>query len=188
MSELFVVKTIEIKAPIAKVWDVLTRREQTGKWASEFTGGAPFYIESEWKLGSPVLWKDQNGTVIVEGTVTALEQHTLLRFTVFDVRGEKPPVTEEDGITYRLREQDGKTTLQVLQGDFSTMADAEKYHRMSEEIWERVLPKVKALAEPLSVHLSPSPPRGRPQGYAPTIHDKSACLPLSSLDPLINLM
>ena len=147
MSKLFVDKSININAPIARVWDVLTRREKTGEWASEFTGGAPFYIESDWKLGSPVLWKDQNGAVIVEGTVTALEPYTLLRFTVFDVRGEKPPVTEEDGITYRLSEQSGKTTLQVRQGDFSGMADAEKFHRMSEEIWERVLPKVKALAE-----------------------------------------
>ncbi len=147
MSKLFVDKTIEINAPIAEVWDVLTRREMNGKWASEFTGGAPFYIESEWKLGSPVLWKDQSGTVIVEGTVTALEPHTLLRFTVFDVRGEKPPVAEEDGITYRLREENGKTTLRVMQGNFSAMVDGEKYHRMSEEIWERVLPKVKALAE-----------------------------------------
>jgi len=147
MSKLFVEKTIELNAPIANVWVVLTGREKTGEWASEFTGGAPFYIESEWKLGSPVLWKDQNDNVIVEGKVTAFEPHTLLRFTVFDVRGEKPAVTEEDGITYMLSERDGITTLQVRQGDFSGMADAEKFHRMSEEIWERVLPKVKALAE-----------------------------------------
>jgi uncharacterized protein YndB with AHSA1/START domain len=150
MTKLFVDKTIDINAPSANVWDVLTRREKTGEWASEFTGGAPFYIESEWKLGSPVLWKDQNGTVIVEGTVTALDPYTLLRFTVVDVRGDKPPVTDEDGITYRLSERNGKTTLQVRQGDFSGMPDAEKFHRMSEEIWERVLPKVKALAEQVS--------------------------------------
>jgi len=147
MSKLFVDKTIEISAPIAQVWDVLTRREMTGKWASEFTGGAPFYIESEWKLGSPVLWKDQNGNVVVEGTVTALEPYRLLRFTVFDVRSEKPVVTEEDGITYRLSEEGGKTMLQVRQGDFSGMDEGEKFHRMSEEVWERVLPEVKALAE-----------------------------------------
>jgi uncharacterized protein YndB with AHSA1/START domain len=147
MAKLFVNKTIEIDAPIVHVWDVLTIREMTGKWASEFTGGAPFYIESEWKMGSPVLWKDQNGAVIVEGTVTALELYTLLRFTVFDVRSEKPAVTDEDGITYRLSEQGGNTTLQVRQGDFSGMVEGEKFHRMSEEVWERVLPKVKELAE-----------------------------------------
>ena len=147
MPKLFVEKTIEINAPASKVWDVLTRREQTSKWAPEFAGGAQFYIESEWTLGSPVLWKDQNGNVIVEGNVTALEPHIFLRFTVFDVRGEKPLVTEEDGITYKLTEQTGKTTLRLVQGDFSVMAEGEKYHRLSAEVWDRVLPKVKALAE-----------------------------------------
>jgi uncharacterized protein YndB with AHSA1/START domain len=51
--------------------------------------------------------------VIVEGNVTALEPNKLLRFTVFDVRGERPPVTEEDGITYELKERNGKTTLRI---------------------------------------------------------------------------
>ncbi len=147
MPKLFVEKTIEINAPASKVWDVLTRREQTGEWAPEFSGGAQFHIDSDWNLGSPVLWKGQDGNVIVEGEVTALEPNTFLRFTVFDVRWEKPPVTEEDGITYELTEQSGKTTLRLLQGDFSVMAEGEKYHRLSAEVWDRVLPKIKALAE-----------------------------------------
>jgi uncharacterized protein YndB with AHSA1/START domain len=130
-----------------KVWDVLTRREHTGEWAPEFSGGAQFHIDSDWNLGSPVLWKGQDGNVIVEGEVTALEPNTFLRFTVFDVRGEKPPVTEEDGITYELTEQSGKTTLRLLQGDFSVMAEGEKYHLLSAEVWDRVLPKAKELAE-----------------------------------------
>ena len=147
MPKLFVDKIIEINAPASNVWDVLTRREQTATWAPEFAGGAEFHIESEWKLGSPVLWKDRDGNVIVEGEVTALEPHTFLRFTVFDVRGEKPPVTEEDGITYELTEHGGKTTLRLLQGDFSMMTEGEKYQRLSAEVWDRVLPKIKALAE-----------------------------------------
>ncbi len=147
MPKLFVEKTIEINAPASKVWDVLTRREQTSEWAPEFSGGAQFHIDSDWNLGSPVLWKGQDGNVIVEGEVTALEPNTFLRFTVFDVRWEKPPVTEEDGITYELTEQSGKTTLRLLQGDFSVMAEGEKYHRLSAEVWDRVLPKVKELAE-----------------------------------------
>src|SRR5205823_12305406 len=134
-------KTIEINAPASKVWDVLTRREYTGEWAPEFAGGAQFHIESEWKLGSPVLWKGQDGNVIVEGKVTALEPKTFLRFTVFDVRGEKPPVTPEDGITYELTEQNGKTTLRISQGDFSVLAEGEKYRDLSAGVWERVLPK-----------------------------------------------
>jgi uncharacterized protein YndB with AHSA1/START domain len=147
MPKLFVEKTIEINAPASKVWDVLTSPEHTREWAPEFSGGAAFHIESDWKLGSPVLWKGQDGNVIVEGKVTALEPNTFLRFTVFDVRGEKPPVTEEDGITYELTEHAGKTTFRLFQGDFSVMAEGEKYHHLSAEVWDRVLPKVKVLAE-----------------------------------------
>jgi hypothetical protein len=85
--------------------------------------------------------------VIVQGNATALEPEKFLRFTVFDVRVEKPPVTEEDGITYELTKQDGKTLLKIPQGDFSTMAEGEKYRDMSAVIWDRVLLKVKGLAE-----------------------------------------
>lgn len=147
MSKLFVDKSIEINAPVAKVWEVLREREYNAKWAPEFSGGSPFHIESDWKVGSPVLWKDAEDKTIVEGNVTALEPEKLLRFTVFDIRSERPPVTKEDGITYQFLEKNGKTTLQVLQGDFSVMPDGEKYRDISAEVWDRVLPKVKELAE-----------------------------------------
>jgi len=147
MPKLFVEKTIEINAPASKVWDVLTSPEYISEWAPEFAGSAEFPIESDWKPSSRVLWKDQDSNVIVEGNVTAVEPNSFLRFTVFDVREEKPPVTEEDSIPYKLTEHGGKTTFRLLQGDFSVMTEGEKYHRLSEEVWDRVLPKVKALAE-----------------------------------------
>jgi uncharacterized protein YndB with AHSA1/START domain len=147
MEKLFVEKTIEINASASKVWNALTRREYTDQWALEFSGGSEFHIVSDWKLGSPVFWTAQDGSVIVQGNVTALEPQKILRFTVFDVRAEKPPVTDEDGITYELTEQNGKTLLRLSQGDFSAMAEGEKYRNLSAEIWDRVLPKVKELAE-----------------------------------------
>ncbi|MDR6125053.1 uncharacterized protein YndB with AHSA1/START domain [Bacillus sp. SLBN-46] len=149
MSKLFVDKTIEITAPAAKVWEVLTIRDKNAEWAKEFSSGGPeFHLESTWELGSPVLWKGQDGTVIVEGNITAVESNKLLRFTVFDVRSpERPAVTEEDGITFRLVEKNGKTTLHILQGDFSVMTDGEKYRDLSADIWDKVLPKVKEMAE-----------------------------------------
>jgi uncharacterized protein YndB with AHSA1/START domain len=147
MSKLFVDQSIEINAPVAKVWETLTSREYTAQWASEFNGGSPLQIESDWKLGNPVFWKDQHGKTIVEGNVTALDPGKLLRFTVFDVRSERTSVTEEDGITYQLLEKDNKTTLHVLQGDFSAMPQGEQFRDMSAEIWGHVLPKIKGLAE-----------------------------------------
>jgi uncharacterized protein YndB with AHSA1/START domain len=147
MSKLFVDKSIEINSPASKVWEVLTDPDYTAEWTPEFNGGEPFHIESDWKPGSPVFWKDQNGKTVVEGNVTALQPRSLLRFTVFDVRSQKPPVTEEDGITYRLSEENGKTILHVLQGDFSAMPEGERFRDMSAEIWDHVLLGVKGLAE-----------------------------------------
>jgi uncharacterized protein YndB with AHSA1/START domain len=149
MTKLFVDKTIEINAPASKVWEAITNSENNRQWAVEFSSGGPeFHLESTWELGSPVLWKGQDGEVIVEGNVTALEQYKLLRFTVFDVRSpERPQVTEEDGITFTLAENNGKTTLHILQGDFAAMTDGIIYRDASAEIWDKVLPKIKELAE-----------------------------------------
>ena len=149
MNKLFVDKTIEINAPAFKVWNAITKSENTKEWAVEFSSGGPqFSIESTWEIGSPVHWKGQDGTVIVEGNVTAAKKNKILRFTVFDVRSPKrPPVTDEDGITFQLNEANGRTALHILQGDFSVMTDGEKYRDLSAEIWDKVLPKVKELSE-----------------------------------------
>jgi len=153
LAKLFVDMSIEIHAPASRVWDALTRPEHTDHWAPEFSaGGSAFHIESDWGLGSPVLWKDPAGKLVVEGTVTALDHHKLLRFTVFDVRAERAATTPEDGITFKLTERSGTTRLWVSQGDFSVLADGEKYRDLSARVWDRILIKVKNLAEmPLSV-------------------------------------
>ncbi len=84
----------------------------------------------------------------MEGNVTRLEPEKLLRFTVFDARSsERPAATEEDGITFELLPHAVQTLPHVTQGDFSAMTDGEKYRQMSEEVWDRVLPRIKRLAE-----------------------------------------
>jgi uncharacterized protein YndB with AHSA1/START domain len=148
MSKLFVDLSIEINAPASRVWDALTRRQYTDQWAPEFSSGGPrFHVESDWNLDSPVLWKDPRGNVVVEGKVTARDLHKLLRFSVFDIRGERPNAAPEDGITYKLTERNGRTRLWVSQGDFSSMSKGEKYRNLSAQIWDRVLITVKRLAE-----------------------------------------
>lgn len=148
MRELFVEKSIDVNAPASKVWDVLTKPKYTDKWALEFSNvGTEFHVESDWKLGSPVLWKNKDGSVFVEGNVTAVEPDRLLRYTVSDVRHEKALVSDDNGITCDLAEHGGTTTLRIVQGDFSAMDDGEKYCRMSADTWDRVLPIVKELAE-----------------------------------------
>jgi uncharacterized protein YndB with AHSA1/START domain len=146
--KLFVDRSIEIHASAQRVWDILTSPAQNADWASEFSGGGPaLHIESDWALGSPVLWKDRKGRVVVEGSVTDCVPHALLRYTVFDVEGARPAVGPDDGITYKLTEREGMTVLWVSQGDFSTMPEGAKYRDLSEAIWDRALMRIKHLAE-----------------------------------------
>src|SRR5262245_26502240 len=115
---LFVRQSVEIQAPASKVWQVLTQPELNQQWVSELFG-QPAEMVSDWHSGSPVEWKVlADGKPYVEGNVTAIEPNWLLRFTVFDVRSERPAVSDEDGITFTLEEQAGKTLLSVRQGDF----------------------------------------------------------------------
>lgn len=146
MAKLFVTKSIEIKAAPSKVWQVLTDTSLTAGWVPEF--GIKGSLHSDWSMGGTVRWKDLDGRTFVEGTVTGLQLHRFLRYTVFDMGSlERPPVSEEDGITFRLSEERGRTKLDLTQGDFSAMTDGQKYHQMSSEVWDRVLPKIKELSE-----------------------------------------
>jgi uncharacterized protein YndB with AHSA1/START domain len=148
LTKLFVDMSIEIHAPASRVWEALTRPQYTEHWAPEFsTGGPPFHIESDWKIDSPVVWKDPSGKTVVEGMVTAVDHLKLLRFTVFDTRAKRPSTTPEDGITFKLTERGATTRLWVSQGDFSALTDGEKYRDLSARVWDRVLLKVKNLAE-----------------------------------------
>jgi len=148
MTKLFAEKSIEIHAPARRVWDVLTSADLTAEWAFEFVAGEPgLRIESEWMVGSPVRWKDRKGHVVVEGVVTTAEPHALLRFTAFDVPAQGPPASAEEGITCKLTEREGKTVLWISQGDFSNIPQGTRYRDLSEDIWERVLARIKRLAE-----------------------------------------
>jgi uncharacterized protein YndB with AHSA1/START domain len=145
MDKLFIDKTVEIDAPAAKVWAVLTEREYTDQWVAEFSPG--MHLISDWQLGSQVFWNDPSGKTVVEGNVTKVEPGKSLRFTVFDVELGRTPVTEEDGMTFELMEKDGKTTLHLLHGDFAILAEAQKYYDMTLEAWNNILPKIKELSE-----------------------------------------
>jgi uncharacterized protein YndB with AHSA1/START domain len=148
LPKLFVDKSIEIGATASRVWDVLTLERNTEEWASEFAvDGPPLRLISDWTLGSSVVWTDPKGRAVVEGIVTAVEQPRQLRFTVFAAGTDQASVTSENAISYTLTERSGRTTLWVSHGDFSSARDAERYHHLTNQIWDRALPKIRSLAE-----------------------------------------
>jgi len=150
MKKLYVESSIEIEASPSRVWDILTKPEWTAKWAVEFGANGP--IDSSWALGSPVLWRNSKGDVYVRGNVTAVIPNTLLRFTVCDVFSPDMRPTSglaEDEITqtYSLAGDGNRTILSTAHGDFVMLANGEKLYPLVIKLWDRLLPRIKELAE-----------------------------------------
>jgi uncharacterized protein YndB with AHSA1/START domain len=149
MSQPLVVKnTITIHAPASKVWDALVNPEQTKKYM--------FGCEalSDWKPGSPLIWKGNfNGVemVAVKGNVVSIEPGKSLVYTVIDPNNPKIPDLPENYLTIscRLTEQNGQTTLEASQGDYSTVADGANRYKDTVDGggWDPILTQIKTLCE-----------------------------------------
>src|ERR1700742_720159 len=145
---LIVTSTITIQAPATKVWDALTNPEMTKKYM--------FGCEalSDWKVGSPLLWKGNfNGVevVAVKGIILEIEPGKFLAYTAIDPNNPAIPDLPENylTVTCQLTEQSGQTLLTVSQGDYSKVADGENryQHTVSGGGWDPILVQIKALVE-----------------------------------------
>jgi uncharacterized protein YndB with AHSA1/START domain len=147
MTKLIAEKSIEIAAPASKVWAVLTAR--SGEWSDLFGAKGP--VESDWKVGSDVLWRNAEGAVYVSGRVLSCEPAKLLRFSVRSTQREMQPLSgkAEDDVTqtYALAEHGGRTTLSVAHGDFRNLAKGEEIYPAVMAGWDTLLAKFKELAE-----------------------------------------
>lgn len=144
-KKLFIDKEIEINADSPKVWNIITKNEYNRRWTNEFFSG--MIVISDWKLWSAVIWTDPNWKVVVEWNVTKVDPWKFLQFTVFDVEMWRHEVSEEDGITFELKTKNNKTNLHVRHGDFAVLDEAKKYYDMTLNAWNKILPKIKELAE-----------------------------------------
>lgn len=71
-------KTITVRAPASKVWEVLTSPRLIPEWADSFSPGAT--AESDWLPGSEVVWTGDNG-MVMRGQVTESTPDQTLRVT-----------------------------------------------------------------------------------------------------------
>jgi uncharacterized protein YndB with AHSA1/START domain len=150
MNELIIKNSIRINAPADKVWDALTNPEQTKKYM--------FGCEaiSDWKTGSALLWKgsyDGKEMVFVKGHVVDIKLEEFLAYTTFDPNSIIPDIPENYlTVTYKLESENGKTLLEVTQGDYNKVADGEKRFKDSYnngEGWNPILVEIKKLVESL---------------------------------------
>ena len=145
---LFVKNSITINAPASKVWNALVNPEQTKKYM--------FGCEtvSDWKVGSPLLWRGEyEGKVMnfVEGEIVEIQPEKFLCYTTIDPNSDIDMVSENYlKVTYELVPDNGKTVLNVSQGDYSTVANGEKRYEDSYnngEGWNPILIEIKKLVE-----------------------------------------
>ena len=134
-------KSIDIQAGTSKVWDVLIKREFSDKWAEAFMPG--IYVESGWKEGSEVLWKDKEGTVFVKGIVLTNKPNQLLEVGFYDEPTMSPPAQiGKYKEAFAIADQQGKTRLSIHSGPVSKQDSKEHA-----ALWETALNKMKELAE-----------------------------------------
>jgi uncharacterized protein YndB with AHSA1/START domain len=110
MSKPEFVYAIYIEAPVAKVWEALTRGEHTRQYWSR-------YVQSEWEVGSRVEFlRADKSKLSHDGKVLEIDPPRRLVMT-FDVTPEgmnEPP----SRVTYELEETHGATKLTVIHDGF----------------------------------------------------------------------
>lgn len=147
-KELIIKNTININAPVEKVWDALINPEQTKKYM--------FGCEtvSDWKPGSPLLWRgsyEGKDMIFVKGNIVSIEPNKKLVYTVFDPNSTMPDVPQNYlNVTYDLKAENDHTILTVTQGDYATVAEGERRYKESYnngEGWNPILVEIKKLVE-----------------------------------------
>src|SRR6187549_182080 len=108
------ISTIFVKAPIQKVWDVLTKPELVKQWQY----GSD--LITDWTVGSEIRFRTAwDGNVFEQwGKVLEVVPHKVIRYSLFAPR---PDLEDKPGnyfiMSYILNEQDGQIKITITQED-----------------------------------------------------------------------
>ena len=131
---------ININAPVAKVWDALTRPEIIKKY---FFGTD---THTDWKPGSPIRFTGEwEGKKYEDkGTILDIEINKLIKYNYWSSMSgiEDKPENYVD-VTYKLSGDDNDVTLSIIQENIPD----EKMKEHSKENWNKVLQGLKDVAE-----------------------------------------
>jgi uncharacterized protein YndB with AHSA1/START domain len=129
-----------IHAPASKVWAAITKPELIKKYLFDTD------VVSDWKVGSPIVYKGewQGKPFEDKGRILEMVPEKLLVSTHWSPLSGVPDLPENyHKVTYRLSENDGNTEVTILQDH--NASEEEKTH--SEDNWKAVLDGMKKLLE-----------------------------------------
>ena len=129
-----------VNAPIERVWDALTNP----KLIKQFMFGTE--AVSDWKVGSPIVWKGvwQGKPYEDKGTILKIDPPHLLQYSHFSPLSGAPDVPENyHTLTYVLTAKGDKTLVELSQDN--NASDEEVQH--SRGMWEQLLVSLKKVLE-----------------------------------------
>jgi uncharacterized protein YndB with AHSA1/START domain len=144
MTALEIRKSIEIDAPLQTLWRVLTENA----FIPQYMFGCN--AETDWKPGSPLLWKGAtDGTLYVKGHVVLFEPPHRLVYTVIDPNASFADIPSNYlTMTCNLKERSqSSATLEIIQGDFASVEDGSRRYEDSIDGGDAILVAIKRIAE-----------------------------------------
>lgn len=135
MENRIIEKTIEIKAPISKVWSVFTNPDITRQM-----GG---YYDTDWEVGSSFGFRKSGGNKLTNGVLLEFQSEHMIKHSLYEPNSD----TVMAILTYVFQEKDGYTVLIGME-EFIQPLDSATYTDASAG-WESALDLVKQISEAL---------------------------------------
>lgn len=139
-KELIAKAEATINAPIAKVWEALTKPEII----KQYMFGTN--VVSDWQVGSSIVWKGewQGKSYEDKGKILKFEEGRVLQYSHFSPLTGEPDVPENyHTVTIELS-SDGTQTIVTLSQDNNATEEAREH---SEKLWNMMLDGLKKLLE-----------------------------------------
>jgi uncharacterized protein YndB with AHSA1/START domain len=106
------VHQLYIKTSADELWRAITQSAYTSKY---FYGSG---VESDWKTGSPFVYRSPSGQSLIEGTVLESDPGRKLVLAQRFLWDPKSAAEKPSRITYEIKEAAGTCRLTVTQDDF----------------------------------------------------------------------
>ncbi len=144
-------QSIQINAPVAKVWDTMLNEETYKQWASEFSPDG--YYKGDWNQGSKIVFLGPDPQTGEEsGMIGRIAENRLHEFVsveylgvygngVEDTTSEEAKKWTPSFENYTFTETDGVTEVLV---EIDVPSD---YKSMFDEMWPKALAKLKEICE-----------------------------------------
>ena len=132
-------QSIRIKASLKNIWNVVLHPDH--QWGLAFGGGAT--AETDWKEGSPIIWRDLQNNIGANGIVEIHQPEKYLQLRYYDDVQPKPGATL--GHYYEKFRMASDHDEYILSIEIGKM---EKQHiPFHQQMWDNAIRTIKELAE-----------------------------------------